>query len=918
MSAGPSFSLELQPSTKMVNGVAYIRAVIALTDTNYTSFTNAGFSYFLVALTNVIDTNTNETNTTSTLLYNTTFQATDKSNITFELPYTYTNTDVYTVAVTAFYDTNAQPNRVTENHTYLTAPTANDYILLVGSAVDVDDTNDPKHGQLLATISIADSSDPTATSTSEYLVQAYTSDHTQFYNDTVLVQSGDYDVNLMENLIEGGIFLKDQYWYLTVTAITGGGSIVLYGDAANDQNDTSNTFTPIKISNEPNEMVLAITEPQVQKMQLTAQDVLPNDNYDITKIELTLTVTDPDTTDNGVYNLTYTGANLAATLDTVSNTYTFVFPDQTEYTGDNCGDDGSTLITLPQTSTLTVTLQATNTYNDSSSDTALDSHEYTGPLQSIGPTALTSNKIDADGLVVATQDSSGPKLELTASYLAESNSLDDISSLTLELTKNNDTTTTTTWTIDVTDTNVTQTHDSNVDTFTLVIENGLPVTGATDSTTTMALAGSDVISISLSATNQYGTGNPKTDFTYNGNNNETSVTIQDAITFTGNVTASSLASAITNKDILNGDYNIGVTLEDGIGTNGIEDILNLNGITNYQLVVSSFPDSDTVAFNEATAYASANGVVSANQLADEVDLEVGDTNSSKPNTATIQLTVVSIFDDSNSTETTLSAMSNAVTLTNNTLEIESHSVTQPEKSVTTVTGTITVPTSDANTTNFSSATVTLHMYPNNNTSATAIDLSDTSLNTKLQVPAVTVTQIDSSNNEVDYSIAIDSTVYPNLLGSRIKAVATIETNGSSGATDTSDAVDSAELIYLHDTPTLSYDGDRADTVVGNGSLTATVTPNGYTVSTVFAVDAADNTESLTVIAGGPDSNTSNLSNNNTYNTSFDSNETPSFDETIGVSNISDTDDYLLLVLTTSGTTDVNNNELVVSGGVTLN
>ena len=145
MSTGPSFSLELQPSTKMVNGVAYIRAVIALTDTAYTSFTDGGFSYFLVALTNVIDTSKNESNSMNTLLYNTTFQATDKSNITFELPYTYTNTEVYTVAVTAFYDTNHTPNRVTENHTYLEAPVSNDYILLVGSAVDVDDSvNDPK------------------------------------------------------------------------------------------------------------------------------------------------------------------------------------------------------------------------------------------------------------------------------------------------------------------------------------------------------------------------------------------------------------------------------------------------------------------------------------------------------------------------------------------------------------------------------------------------------------------------------------------------------------------------------------------------------------------------------------------------------------------------------------------------------
>lgn len=915
MSQGPSFSLELLPSTKMVNGVAYIRAVIALTDTTYTSFTDGGFSYFLVALTDVIDTNNNESINMSTLLYNTTFQATDKSNITFDLPYTYTNTEVYTVAVTAFYDTNHTPNRVTENHTYLEAPLSSDYILLVGSAVDVDDSvNDPKQGQLLATISIADTSNATAVSTSEYLVQAYTSDHTQFYNDTVLVQSGDYDVNLMENLIEDGVFLENQYWYLTVTAITGGGSIVLYGDAANDQNDTNSSFTPIKISNEPNEMVLGLTEPEVQKIELTAQDVLPNDNYNITKIDLTLTVTNsPDSTDDGVYNLTYTGARLATTLDTTSNTYIFVFPDQTEYTTNvDCGDDGSTQVTLPQFSTLTVTLQATSTYNDSLSDTTLDSHEYVGPIQTVS-TTVTSNKIDADGLVVATQDSSGPKLVLTATYPAQSDSLDDISSLTLELTKAN---VTTTWTINVNDTNVTQTHDSNEDTFTLVVENGQPVTGADDSTTTMALAGGDVITISLSAFNRFGTGNPKTDFTYNGAN-ATSVTIQDAITFTSNVTSSSLASAITNLDILNGDYDIGVTLEDGIGTNGIEDILNLNGITNYQLVISSFPDSDTTPSDQATAYESANGVASTDKLALEVDLAVGDTSSTKPNTAAIQLTVLSIFDDSNSTETTVSVLSNSVTLTNNTLEINGHSLNQPEKGVNTVTGTISVPASDANTTNFSSATVTLHMYPNNNTSATPIDLSDASLDSRLQVPAVTVTAIDSINNDVDYSIDIDPTVYPHLLGSRIEAHATITTTGQSGSNDTSDSVTSAELIYLHDIPTLSYDGDRADSVVSNGSTTAAVTPNGYTVSTVFAVDFTENTERLAVIAGGPNNETSNLANNFTYNTSFDSNNTPDFNQTLTVSNILPTDDHLLIILTTSGTTDVNNNELVVSDGVTL-
>ncbi len=266
-------------------------------------------------------------------------------------------------------------------------------------------------------------------------------------------------------------------------------------------------------------------------------------------------------------------------------------------------------------------------------------------------------------------------------------------------------------------------------------------------------------------------------------------------------------------------------------------------------------------------------------------------------------------------------MSNSVNLTTNTLEIENngHTISQPGKGVNTVTGTISVPTSDANTTDFSSATVTLFMYPNNNTSATAIDLSDTNIDSKLQVPSVTVTAIDSNTNEVDYTIDIDTTVYPNLLGSRIQAQATITTTGQNpNNTDTSNAVDSDKLIYLHDTPTLSYAGDRADSVVGNGSSSATVTPNGYTVSTVFAVDAADNTESLTVIAGGPNSDTNNLANNNPYNTSFDSNNTPDFDgNVITVSNISATDDYLLLVLTTSGTTEVNNNELVVSTGVTL-
>ena len=919
MSTGPSFSLELQPSTKMVNGVAYIRAVIALTDTNYTSFTDGGFSYFLVALTDVIDTN-NETNNMNTLLYNTTFQATDKSNITFELPYTYTNTNVYTVAVTAFYDTNNTPNRVTENHTYLEAPVSSDYILLVGSAVDVNDTNNPKHGQLLATISINDTSNATAVSTSEYLVQAYTSDHTQFYNDTVLVQSGDYDVNLMENLIEDGIFLENQFWYLTVTAITGGGSIVLYGDAANDQNDTSDSFTPIKISNEPNLMELELSEPEVQVMQLTAVDALPNDNYDITKIDLTLTVSDdPDSLNNNVYNLTYTEDRLETALNTATNTYTFRFPDNSDSSDTtlNCGDDDSTTVILPQRADLTVTFQATSTYKDSLSDTTLDSHEYTGPLQSEGPREITSNKIDADGLVVATQDSTGPKLVLTATYPAQSDSNDDISSLTLELTKNN---VTTTWTIDVTDTNVIQTHDSNEDTFTLVIENGQPVAGADDSTTTMALAGGDEITISLSATNVYGTGNPKTDFTYNGNNNASSVIIQDAITFTGNVTATSLAAAITDRDVFNDDYDIGVTLEDGIGTNGIEDILNLNGITNYQLVISSFPGSDTTPFGSATAYVPND--TNADKLASEVDLAVGDSSSNPPpTTAAIQLTVLSIFDDSNSTKTTESEMSNSVNLTTNTLEIENngHTIVQPDKGDNTVTGTISVGTTDANTTNFFSATVTLFMYPNNNTSATPIDLSDTNLDSKLQVPTVTVTAIDSTTNEVDYTIDIDTTVYPNLLGSRIKAVATITTTGQNpNNTDTSNAVDSDKLIYLHDTPTLSYAGDRADSVVGNGSSSATVTPNGYTVSTVFAVDAADNTESLTVIAGGPNSDTNNLANNNPYNTSFDSNNTPDFDgNVITVSNISATDDYLLLVLTTSGTTEVNNNELVVSTGVTL-
>jgi len=932
MSTGPSFSLELQPSTKVVDTVKYIRGVIALTDTNYTSFTDGGFSYFLVALTDVIDTNNNDTNNLGTLLYNTTFQATDKSNITFDLPYTYGDNTTYTVAVTAFYDTTAEPRRVAKDHTYLPAPSSIEYNLFVGSAVDVNDTNDPKQGKLLATISLSNDATTTAESTTEYLVQAYTSDHTQFYNDTVLVnRDTNNNVNLLENLIEGGTFLENQYWYITVTAITGGGSIVLYGDAKNNQTDVfgNNAFTPVKISNEPNPMGLTFSEVDVQKVQLKAEDKFPNDDYDITKLVVSLTVSPADTSEASILTeLTYTGDNLSALRDTSDlNNYIFTFPDENRYPTENCGDDNNIVISLPQEAEIIATIAVTHTFNDSNSDTSLDSYQYTKTMNAPDFT-VPSYLLTAESIVVALQsydtNNIKPKLELTATYPDQDDTNSpsrDITSLTLTLTSDN--VGTKTWTFNVSDTNVTQGKDSNNnDTFTFVVESGEPVAGADDTTTTMNLEGGDKINISLVAENTYGEGEAKTQFIYN-NNSVTSVTIQEpAVITTG---ANTLIDAITDSELVNDDYTIKVTFDSNNIGNTIGDILNLKGITKYKLDVLLYKHTNGVIAGPETVYDTTGSTI-VNNLEQPISFEL-DTSKSKPAAVKIELIVTSKFD--NGEEVTNRKMSNAknVTLTVLSIESTSLSLVQPERGVpnSQIIAYFATDKPSVNDTVYVSGVVELLLYPNNDISASTINLGADTSSELYVAPSTTIvaetedTNIveDSALNYYKATISIDTNVLPKLFGSRLTARAKILTKGGSGGEYASEWAENANSkVYLYDEPILSWSA---------GATTAEITPNGYVVSTVFAVDGDDDSESLTVIAGGQNPNyADNLLNNNPYNTSFEngsiSNETNAETELITIEGIKSTDDHLLIVLKTvhGEITAINENHLLLSDGVILN
>jgi len=934
MSTGPSFSLELQPSTKVVDTVKYIRGVIALTDTNYTSFTNAGFSYFLVALTEEIDTNSNDTNNLGTLLYNTTFQATDKSNITFDLPYIYSDNTTYTVAVTAFYDTTADPRRVAINHTYLPAPSSIEYKLLVGSAVDVNDTNDPKQGKLLATISLSDDATTTAESTTEYLVQAYTSDHTQFYNDTVLVnRDTNNNVNLLENLIEGGTFLENQYWYITVTAITGGGSIVLYGDAENNQTDVfdNNAFTPVKISNEPNPMILTFSELDVQKVQLTAEDVLPNDDYDITKLVVSLTVSPADTSEASILTeLTYTGTNLSALRDTSDpNNYILTFPDNIKYSNENCGDDDSKTISLPQEAKIRATIAVTHTFNDSNSDTSLDSYQYTKTMNAADYT-VPSYLLTAESIVVALQgydtNNIRPKLELTATYPDQDDTNSpsrDITELKLTLTKNS---VEKTWTFNVSDTNVTQEKDSNNDdTFTLVVESDEPVTGATDSTTTMTLAGGDEISISLVAVNLYGEGEAKTQFIYN-NNSVTSVTIQEPAEYNITTNETTLRAAITDSELVEDDYTIKVTFNSNNIGNTISEILNLNGITKYKLDVLLYESGQPgeIATRQTVYDTTDNDTTNhIDKLGEVISFEL-DTNESKPAAVKIELVVTSTFDDG--AEVTNRKMSNEKSVTLTILSIVSTSLTlvQPERGESQIIVYFATDKPTANDTEYESGVVELLLYPNNDINVNPNDLINLAADTSSELyvaPSTTIVEetqdtnivIDSTYNYYKATISIDTNVLPKLFGSRLTARAKILTLGGSGGDYESEwAKNAASKVYLYDKPILSWTA---------GTTTAEVTPNGYVVSTVFAVDGDDDTESLTVIAGGQDSTyANNLVNNNPYNTSFEGESIDTNPNVIRIENIAATDDHLLIVLKTvhGDITGINENHLLVSEGVTLN
>lgn len=346
------------------------------------------------------------------------------------------------------------------------------------------------------------------------------------------------------------------------------------------------------------------------------------------------------------------------------------------------------------------------------------------------------------------------------------------------------------------------------------------------------------VTISFVAGNRFGYRDAQTEFTYIGpDTTDSSFIPQFEASFNSVVTASNLASALVDKDVVN-DLTVTANLSNvsAFGSQ-LSDLYTNNG-SEVALSLSVMDISENV-IDGPTALSALNENVNFTLDASYAQVK-------------LRLTMVSTY--ANATTSSTYADSDAINLIQTQIGISEISLVQPASDMDALLALISVDESTDNSTTFSSVSATLYVLKNNTSNALSLADATGSIN----VSAQSVTEI--SNNLVTVTFTGLSSL---LRGSGLYVSATMTSTGSNSSLYTTSASDTSSVpVYLYSSPVLG--------AFSSGSTSVNIVSNGSTVVSVLAIDQTVGEISLTAVyLGGSDADVLGVSDNNAYNIVFD-------------------------------------------------
>jgi hypothetical protein len=348
------------------------------------------------------------------------------------------------------------------------------------------------------------------------------------------------------------------------------------------------------------------------------------------------------------------------------------------------------------------------------------------------------------------------------------------------------------------------------------------------------------VTISFVASNRFGSRDAQTEFTYIGpDTTDSSFIPQFEASFNSVVTASNLADALVDKDVVN-DLTVTANLSNvsAFGTQ-LSDLYTENG-SEVALSLSVMDTNDNVI----------DGPTALSALEDDVNFTLDASYAQ----VKLRLTMVSTYANPNYSSTT-ETDSDAINLIQTQIGISGISLVQPASGMDQLLATIGVDASTDNSTTFSSVSATLYILKNN--TSNALSLADAS--GAINVSAQSVTEI--SNNLVTVTFTGLSSL---LRGSGLYVSATMTSAGSNSSSYTTGASDTSSVpVYLYNSPVLG--------AFSSGSTSVNIESNGSTVVSVLSIDQTADQLSLTAVYLGGSGHTHVLtvSDNNAYNIVFD-------------------------------------------------
>ena len=498
--------------------------------------------------------------------------------------------------------------------------------------------------------------------------------------------------------------------------------------------------------------------------------------------------------------------------------------------------------------------------------TAFNVAGSSGPVTQTGLISATPN---AMALTVVQPLSSGPSVPSFSFAAVDSNPIngEDITSLSLTISQDG-----------VADQvlNLLSLYDqSNNRLSAVTIEHGASVGGVNS----IVLTAGNEISLSFVAANSQGSGAAQTTFTYNGvastqQNPITQFTAQSEVTFKSLLTAARLADAIVSRDIVN-DNEITVNLNSStdLSGNALTDLYNANG-TSVALTLS------VVDPNSSNAEVAAAQTL--NTLDQTLTFDISLNGNAKWNSIALLLTATSTYDAQS--DSSIQQVSDSINLINDLLTM-SVSAVQPAKGATTLTGTLTVDPTTDNKPAFVSGTARLFLDKNN--TGNTVDLNSLGGGDDMEVSAVPINSLDS-NNQATITF---SGLHSDLDGHGLHIVVDASQNASNADTHAFAQADtSSTKRFKFSDPVLSYSA---------GDSTATITSNGYKLTSAVSLDLTTNNSELVIVYNdNSDVDPADVSNNDGFNVKFadPENDNAKSDITIDISGIDVTAETLLTFL----------------------